>query len=148
MAQAIVQPRQAIQQAEQQTTRLPFWRQLRWSLVLYFVALAIAPVVVVQIITLLQTSQDARAAVGRQLTSIAEIKTNQLHRWTQEAFSTMDLILADSGRYSKMASLVSADKSTDSTLTEINQYLHDTVAEKRAGADQALNLFKDLSLYD
>src|SRR5262249_8063778 len=57
-------------------------------------------------------------------------------------------ILADAGRYAKMAALVGADKPADATLTEINQYMHDTVAEKRTGSDQALNLFKDLSLYD
>src|SRR5258708_1125913 len=148
MAQAIVQPVQAIQQSEQHTGQLPFWRQLRWNLVLYFVALAIAPVVVVQVITLLQTSQDARAGVGHQLTSVAEIKTNQLHRWTQEAYSAMDVILADSGRYTKMAGLTSAGSDGTPAQVEINQFLHDTVIAKRTDADRTLNLFKDLSLYD
>src|SRR2546428_7654 len=95
--------------------QIPFWRQLRWNLILYFIVLAIVPVVVVQVITLSLTTQDARAGVVRQLDSVVEIKTNQLQRWIQEAHSTLDLILADSGTYSTMVSFLT----TGGTPSEI-----------------------------
>src|SRR5947207_3697466 len=75
---------------------LPFWRQLRWNLILYFVVLAVVPVIIVQIITLSLTTQDARASVIRQLQSVAEIKNEQIQSWTQQANNSTALILADS----------------------------------------------------
>src|SRR5579862_1933195 len=89
-----------------QGTKLPYWRKLRWNLTLYFVILAIAPVIVVQIITLSLTTQNARTNIENQLDSIATIKTNQLQRWVAEAGSSVDLILADPAHSASMVQLL------------------------------------------
>jgi signal transduction histidine kinase len=131
-----------------QQTRLPIWQQLRWNLILYFVFLAIVPVVVVQAITLSLTTQDARAGVIRQLESTAALKSNQLQRWTQEAQSTMGFILADSTRYAKLAEVLTSANPTSQSQVEITQLLQELIADQSGGVKRQYQLFKDLFLYD
>jgi signal transduction histidine kinase len=123
--------------------QLPFWRQLRWNLILYFVVLAIVPVVVVQVITLSLTTQDARAAVVRQLESVAEIKTSQLQRWIQEAHSAVDLILADPATNSRFVSFLTGGGSP----SDINGFLRNVTTERQGDESGTPNLFKDMFIY-
>src|SRR6476660_8038168 len=112
------------------TTKLPFWQQLRWNLILYFVILAIVPVIIVQAITLTLTTQHARAEVTGQLSSITELKTNQIQRWLQEVRTSTDLILTDQSRYEKFTNFLA--KPLAGPGVEINLYL-------RAAANGILN---------
>ncbi len=137
MSTAIVRP-----------TRLPFWRQLRWNMILYFVVLAIAPVVVVQAITLTLTTQDARAGVIRQLDSVAQIKTNQLQRWIQESQRAMGLILANPVSYSDMTALLASSTPDTAQQAKVNQLFQGLLANRPEAKASALSTFKDLFLYD
>jgi signal transduction histidine kinase len=128
--------------------QLPFWRQLRWNLILYFVILAIAPVVVVQVITLSLTTQDARAGVIRQLESVAEIKTNQLQRWIQEAHAAMDLILANTATYTEISTFLASGAADSARQSNVNQLLDNLLASQPGDTERTLNPFKDLFLYD
>src|SRR5690242_11609653 len=128
--------------------QLPPERQLRWNLILYFVILAIAPVVVVQVITLSLTTQDARAGVIRQLESVAEIKTNQLQRWIQEAHAAMDLILANSATYTEISTFLASGAADSALQSNVNQLLHNLLASQPGDTERTLNPFKDLFLYD
>jgi signal transduction histidine kinase len=143
MASAATPTTQQVQQ-----TRLPIWQQLRWNLILYFVFLAIVPVVVVQAITLSLTTQDARAGVIRQLESIASLKSNQLQRWTQEAQSTMGFILADSANHAKMVEVLTSATPASHPQGEVTRLLHDLMADQSGGVKRQYQLFKDLFLYD
>ncbi len=140
-------------------THLPFWRQLRLNLVIYFVGLAIVPVVVAQLITLSLTSQNATNAVVSQLQSVAVLKVNQLERWIQETQSTMGVILADPSHYSQFVRfLASPDSQTTDQQAQINTLLLNVVGPTpttatvagitQDGAAQPFSLFKDLFLYD
>src|SRR5258708_4618228 len=103
------------------TTKLPFWQQLRWNLILYFVILAIVPVIIVQAITLTLTTQHARAEVTGQLDSMAQLKTSQLNRWLQEVRTSTDLILTDQSRYEKFTGYIA--KPQPGPGVELNTYL-------------------------
>ncbi len=82
-----------------QPLALPFWRQLRWSLVLYAMLLAVIPLASVVTVTLSRTSAQAREQVVNQLESVAELKRDQIVRWLNEANSALDLILANPNPY-------------------------------------------------
>ncbi len=128
--------------------RLPFRRQLRWNMILYFVVLAIAPVVIVQVITLMLTTQDARAGVIRQLDSVAEIKANQLQRWIQESQGAIGLILANPVSRADMTALLSSSSPDPAQQAKVNQLFQNMIAYRPAAEGLALNTFKDLFLYD
>src|SRR5258708_6267359 len=131
-----------------QQSPIPFWRQLRWNLILYFVVLAVVPVIILQIITLSLTTQDTRAGVTRQLQSVTEIKNNQIQRWIQEASNSTALILTDSSHYEKFTSLISAGDDAVALETEVNLVLHSLVTANSKDVQAASGLFKDLFLYD
>src|SRR5579859_908685 len=108
---------------------LRFWQQLRWNLGVYFLVLAILPVVVAQAITLSLTAQDGQSGVINQLQSVATLKSNQLQRWIQETQTTMDLILADPSHYTDIVNYVSSPDNT-STQQAINALLQNVVTGK------------------
>ena len=135
-------------------TRLPFWRQLRWNLGLYFLVLAILPVVVAQAITLSFTAQDGQNAVVSQLQSVATLKGNQLQRWIQETETTMDVILADPTHYTEFVNYLNSTDSKSTQQAGINALLQNVVTGKTGGTSASastqptLSLFKDLFLYN
>jgi len=128
--------------------RLPFWRQLRWNLILYFVLLAIVPIVLVQFITLSLTTSDARSSVTHQLESVAQLKINQIQRWTDQVLSAVDIITADHDRYSAMATFLTSEGTNPIGRAALNQYLHDIVAGRADDTDPTAALFQDLYIYD
>jgi len=64
---------------------LPFWRQLRWTLVLYFVLLTLAPLLIVQYVTLTSVREQTVHQVIEQLGSVSELKQGQLEQWIDRA---------------------------------------------------------------
>jgi PAS domain S-box-containing protein len=83
---------------------LPFLQQLRWSLVLYFILLAVLPVVVVVSVVLTRTSAQAREQVFNQLDAVAELKHDQITRWLEENELALTLFLSGSDREGQFAS--------------------------------------------
>ncbi len=74
-------------------TKLPFWRQLRWSLVLSSALIAIVPVLVVGIFVLSQTRTQTINQVNRQLESVTTLKLDQLTRWLETGNQIIDVFL-------------------------------------------------------
>src|SRR5574341_37630 len=75
--------------------QLPFWRQLRWNLVFYFVLLAVLPVLLVAAATLARTSAQARDQVYNQLDSVAQLKQDAILRALEQGDIAIDLVLRD-----------------------------------------------------
>jgi hypothetical protein len=67
------------------TKNLPVWRQLRWSLILLFVVLAIMPMVVVTTVITSRTITQARSQTLGQLRSVAELKREDIVVWLRDA---------------------------------------------------------------
>lgn len=74
---------------------LPFWRQIRWNLVLAFAILTILPVALVVPLILSWLSAQTGEQVINQLESVAELKQSQLTRWLNDSSFAMDVFLAD-----------------------------------------------------
>jgi PAS domain S-box-containing protein len=83
---------------------LPFLQQLRWSLVLYFILLAVLPVLVVVSVVLTRTSAQAREQVFNQLDAVAELKHDQITRWLEENELALSLFLSGSDREGQFSS--------------------------------------------
>lgn len=71
---------------------LPLWRQLRWILVLSFVALTALPMLIVMAFTLSQMEIQAQKQVFNQLESVAELKTHQINRWLNDSNNVLRLL--------------------------------------------------------
>ncbi len=112
-------------QPEQGATvlRLPFWRQMRWNLVVYFVALAVLPVLIAVSLTLHQTTQQARAQVYAQLESVATLKSDQISAWLEEGRSALSLLLADPDGYALMVQMLSEEPPTAAEMAVLNEFL-------------------------
>ena len=123
---------------------LPFWRQLRWNLVAYFVLLAVLPITIVMAITLSRTEDQARDQVIRQLESVTELKSIQITRWLADARDTLYMSVADPERWSEIYAFVTElqfdDTRSDQEQESLNTYLSAVI--------QAQGIFKDLYIYD
>ncbi len=73
---------------------LPFWRQIRWNLILYFVLLAVLPLAIVTVITLDRTRNQARDQALNQLESVAALKATELADWETTSTGVLDVLYA------------------------------------------------------
>jgi GAF domain-containing protein/HAMP domain-containing protein len=89
-------------------TSIPFWRQLRWSLVLTYVLLAVVPVIVVVVFTSYQANDQIRKQAVQQLKSIAELKKSQISRWLSDSQVTLDLFLSEPTREERFRDFAAA----------------------------------------
>jgi signal transduction histidine kinase len=122
-------------------TKIPFWRKIRWNLIAYFLVLAVLPLSIVEAITISQTSDQARQQVIAQYETVAELKRDQIAAWLQEGRLTLDLIVADTVRQSRFATLLN------------NTSVYDPVLQQEAldvlsGSLAAQSLFEEFLLYD
>jgi GAF domain-containing protein/HAMP domain-containing protein len=74
---------------------IPFWRRLRWTLIINFVLLAVVPLMVVVFVILDRANTQATEQVKRQLESIAELKGNQIGLWLEDSRAALKLFLAN-----------------------------------------------------
>jgi GAF domain-containing protein len=107
---------------------LPFWRQLRWNLILYFIALAVIPLAIVITIVLNQVGQQAEAQISRQLESIAELKIDQIDRWLADSDLTLDYFLSTPIR-DKLVTFVTAATLDQPEQDQFNQLFSETLAK-------------------
>jgi GAF domain-containing protein/HAMP domain-containing protein len=87
---------------------LPFWRQLRWNLVLIFVFLAVTPVAFVALFTRSQMRQQSIEQIIKQLESVSELKEDQIEYWLDDAQSTLRLFLSEAARINRLQAFVAA----------------------------------------
>jgi GAF domain-containing protein/HAMP domain-containing protein len=82
------------QQRPSAEVALPFWRQLRWSLILYFVLLAVVPVVAVIGINLYRSRDQIENQTIDQLESVTALKQEEITRWLDDSTATLGVVEA------------------------------------------------------
>ncbi len=107
--------------------RVPFWRQLRWSLILVLVGLVLVPILLIASVTLQQTARQGREQAARQLESIAELKTDQILRFVEEGNLVAQLILADAAHTEQFQALVTAETPDPAIQREVFVLFADSV---------------------
>ncbi|NJN92980.1 MAG: hypothetical protein HC875_02265 [Anaerolineales bacterium] len=132
--------------AQNPTPDLPFWRQLRWNLIMYFVALAVIPVAVVVAIVLPLAREQATVQTTNQLVSVAELKIAQITRWLEDSHSILHVFLSDPNREAQTTSLAQASlEPNDLTSLEPEQ---EAVGELLALTTSDQTFFEELFFYN
>jgi len=106
---------------------LPWWRQLRWTLIANFVVLAAIPVILVSVITLEQTRAQAQDQVVAQLESVAELKRQQIATWLDTSHEALSLIQAGGARHLRLVILAASDIHNETQYRTVNSFLTDAV---------------------
>jgi signal transduction histidine kinase len=125
----------------QYSQNIPFWRQIRWNLILYFLLLAVLPMSIVVAITISQTSGQARQQVIAHYETVAELRRDQIESWLQDGQLTLALILADTTRQDSFSSLLE-----DTTV--YNPELQEAANTILSEALAAQSIFDEFFLYD
>ena len=95
----------------QTTKSIPFWRQFRLNLIVFFVVLALLPLSVVSFINISQQGQQAQSQVEEQLRSITELKANQLDQWLSQGTLALNIILSNNTVRQLIATYATAPES-------------------------------------
>ena len=103
-------------------TPLPFWRQLRWQLTFALALLAVVAVVMVEAVTLAETSSRSRSQVQGQLETLATLKQSQIELWLNHATSTLAVILSGPSA-DQIVGLLRAPEAGGPTLQRVNDLL-------------------------
>jgi signal transduction histidine kinase len=125
--------------------QLPFWRQLRWSLLSTFILLAVAPLVIVQYITVQQTADQAQKQVFNQLESVSQLKTNELQQWLANGHAQLlNMLRPDTEKV--IADLIAAP--TNDAQASANQILtHTASIIANISGQTTTRLFNNLFVY-
>src|SRR5947208_1921781 len=76
------------------TLTVPFWRQIRWQLIISFVLLAVVPVILIETISNTLNRNQAQAQVFNQLESIADLKRDQIANWINGSTTALTFLLS------------------------------------------------------
>jgi anti-anti-sigma regulatory factor/HAMP domain-containing protein len=103
--------------------RLPFWRQLRWHLILACVCLAVLPAGLVAGVTISRSQEQAGQLVFNQLESVAELKQQQIARWLHDSEQTLSFLVAGATqeRFSAFLTAPDADQATQASINGLLQ---------------------------
>ncbi len=122
-------------------TDIPFWRQLRWNLVIYFVLLVVLPMASVTGILINRTTQQTTRDVTDQLESVSQLKIDQIRNWLTSAQGTLDLTAVEpnAAKFGALLLASDEDESFAQKQGEINDLMKDAAASQK--------FFKSFILY-
>ena len=76
--------------------QVKWWRQLRWNLMLFFVVLAVLPIIITTFILLQQTADQNRDTIFDDLETISLFKTQEINAWLARGNEIVELFIEDS----------------------------------------------------
>lgn len=124
---------------------LPFWRRLHWSLIISFVCLAVLPVGIIEAITLPQSKVQAQQQVFNQLTSVAELKQNQIARWLEDSQVALNFLVS-SPLHGMLITITTEPLSSADEQNSLNSILKEEIAAQKGSADVGVR-FRSLFVY-
>src|SRR5262245_35368499 len=101
---------------------VPWWRQLRSRLVLYFVLLTVTPLAIVATIFGIQSEQQIRQQVFNQLETVSLLKESLVRSWLNEGSIGLKSLLTYTGERAALTSLLTDtgdDATTQSRVEDI-----------------------------
>lgn len=129
-------------QSTARLAQLPFRRRLRWQLLLVMLCLAVIPILVVAWATLSRMRAQANLQMVHQLSSVVELKDDQIERWIDDAEIGLDLLLSQPIKDELVALLATGDPAA---AARVDNLLHSATVldhEDRAST------FSGWKLYD
>lgn len=124
---------------------LPFWRQMRWGMVLSFVSIALLPLVIVILLILSQVQAQTVRQVTAQLASVADLKTTLIRRWLGDAVLSMHFMQSAEAN-AQMARLLATDGDTADQMALVDRLLREAVARQSTEASDSLH-FEQFFIY-
>lgn len=124
---------------------LPFWRQIRWQLILSFVLLAVAPVILIGTISNTLSRNQAQAQVFNQLESIADLKRDQIADWIKSSTTALGFLLSDPVR-DQLIEFTKLSTPTADQQSQIDDLLHQAIVPEGTAGLHATR-FRSLFLY-
>jgi signal transduction histidine kinase/HAMP domain-containing protein len=138
---------QPISAASPQPT-VPFWHQLRWSLILTLTVLAVIPLGIAIPLILNRVRLQTQVQAINQLESIVELKSDQITRWLAEGQSALDAFLIDTVRNDEVFNLVEASlKSEDPHTLADEAGHHHNLNELLSRLVEAEPVFEEVFVY-
>ncbi len=111
---------------------LPWWRQLRWGLALFFVVLVVIPIVVVVTLAFTQARGTAEQQALDQLESVAELKTQVIDHWLDDSAAALSILLSGEPRRNQFNAVVEAgDRSSGAAQDALTFILRDAAQDYR-----------------
>ncbi len=123
--------------------QLPFWRRLRWSLIQYFVLLAVVPLAVVVYITLSQINAQSTRQVFGALESVSGLKADQIRQWLHSGAEIMITIFDPDTTTSMVAAVTSQN---EEIAREVSQNLEGLI-KRNDNATDVVKIFEKYFLY-
>ncbi len=124
---------------------VPFWRQIRWQLIISFVLLAVLPVIVIETISNTLSRNQAQAQVFNQLESIADLKRDQIANWISSSTTALGFLLSDPVR-DQLIAFTNAPTPSADQQSQIDGLLRQAItSDGTAGAHTTR--FRNLFLY-
>ena len=74
---------------------IPFWRQMRWQLIITFMLLAVVPLILIETINYRLSRAAAETQAFNQLQSVADLKRDQIESWIRGSTSALSFLLSD-----------------------------------------------------
>lgn len=102
---------------------LPRRRQLRWQLVLCFVALATVPLLTALGFALIQMRAQSERQIMNQLESVAELKQLQIARWLEGNALLMQSFLIDADTYAQLVDVSTSSSANGPPQSSANAAL-------------------------
>jgi anti-anti-sigma regulatory factor/HAMP domain-containing protein len=98
---------------------------LRRRLVLYFILLALIPLLVVMSFVLIQMQAQSEQQVINQLESVVELKQDQIDRWIDGNELVIESFMADTDRFTRLVDFVTSESPDPAEQAAINAMLRD-----------------------
>jgi GAF domain-containing protein/HAMP domain-containing protein len=137
---------QIITEDQGQAAKIPIWRQLRWTLIINFVLLAVVPLMIIVFVILERVHTQATKQVEQQLESIAELKGNQISLWLEDSQAILKLFLANPLTRAEVLALL-VESLADEGLTE-SQLIENPISNTLQEIVTEQPLFEEIFIYN
>lgn len=127
------------------TLAIPFWRQIRWQLIISFVLLAVVPVILIEMISNTLSRNQAQAQVFNQLESIADLKRDQIANWISGSTTALGFLLSDPVR-NQLITFTNTPTPTADQQSQIDRLLGQAIRPDGLTGEHATR-FRALFLY-
>src|SRR5262245_7399348 len=124
---------------------IPFWRQIRWQLIIAFVLLAVIPVILIETITNTVSRSEAQTQVFNQLQSIADLKRDQIENWISDSTTALGFLLSGPVN-DRLLAFIDTPTPTPDEQTQIDRLFSQAITSANASAKRSAR-FRSLFVY-
>jgi len=123
-----------------QSSHIPWWRSLRWTVIFALTILAVLPVAVSQIVSDARFRERTVAQVINQLDSVATLKTSELVSWVDNGEAILNVFARTSIINKSIREILTGQVNDTTVSSQLGSALKDAIGET--------NIVNSLFVYD